>query len=82
MRPETEEALDRVTALDREYLESIEQRDTEAFKVGAIGVVFELDFGEQGSIGYVCSDDRYWIHAALFREAARQAESTDPNSEW
>ncbi|HMI99663.1 MAG TPA: hypothetical protein VK488_07525 [Gaiellaceae bacterium] len=82
MRPETQEALERATALAREYLEGLEERDPDRFKVGVIGLVFETDFGEQGGIGYACSDDRYWIQAALFRAAVRQAESTDAESEW
>jgi hypothetical protein len=48
----------------------------DGFDVGTVGVALDLHFPDgTAAVGYVCSDGREWVHAGLFRAAAREAEA-------
>lgn len=59
-----------------ELMETLAEEYGEDAKAGVLAVIVEIDLGEATQIVYRCSDNRRWIHDALF-QAARRAVYDD-----
>lgn len=68
------EVSEQMAARTRDLLEYVQGEFGEAFTVGAVAVVIEIDSGDHNNIYHSCSDPRQWVQVGLFREAMHNVE--------